>query len=101
MAKDSIPIVFLNYQLPPWLVYTLGQAKLANLQSPVVLIGDETNNVVNFISHVKIGSYWQRSAQLQPLYRHLSPNPPGWEFFCFARWFVLLEFMKTHNLERI
>ena len=98
---DPLPIVFMHYGNSNYLPFTIGQAKLASLTSPIVLIGDQTNNVLPFITHVDMNRYSRQAVEFQKVYRHLSPNGFPYELFCFLRWFLLRDFMLEHGLKHI
>ena len=98
----DLPIVFLHYGRSAYLPFTLGRAKMMNVNSPVVLIGDDDNkNYLPFVEHVQMNSYACQAAELQKIYRHHSPNGHVYEMFCFMRWFILRDFMKCHGLTEI
>ncbi len=98
---DALPIVFIHYGNSDYLPFTLGQAKLWSMASPIVLIGDKTNNLFPFVTHVNMNSYGRQAAEFQKIYKHMSPNGAPYELFCFVRWFLLRDFMKAHGLQRI
>lgn len=98
---DPLPIVFIHLFNSNYLPFTLGQAKAMNLQSPVILIGDDTNNILPFATHVHMNRYCKQAIEFQKIYKHISPNGFVYEQFCFIRWFILRDFMLTHGLQHI
>jgi hypothetical protein len=98
---DPLPLVFMHYRNSSYLPFTLGQAKMRSPDSPVILIGDATNNVFPFVKHVEMGRYEAGANEFAKIYRHMSPNGEPYELFCFKRWFILRDFMRAHDLERI
>jgi hypothetical protein len=99
--SEPLPIVFIHLFKSDYLAYTLGQAKMKNLQSPVILIGDDTNNIYPFATHVHMNRYCGQAVEFQKIYKHFSPNGFIYEQFCFLRWFLLRDFMKAHGLKQI
>jgi hypothetical protein len=101
MSSAPLPIVFIHYGNSNYLPFTLGQAKLMSMRSPIVLIGDTTNKILPFVTHVDMNSYAKQAVEFQKIYRHLSPNGFPYELFCFIRWFLLRDFMLAHGLKEI
>lgn len=98
----GLPIVFLHYGRSAYLPFTMGRAKMLNLNSPVVLIGDKANQgFLPFVQHVNMNDYARQAVEFEKIYRHFSPNGRGYELFCFLRWFVLRDFMLAHRLQSI
>jgi hypothetical protein len=98
--SQPLPIIFIHLGNSPYLPYTLGQAKMQSMASPIILIGDDTNNTLPFVTHVNMNRYAARAAEFQKIYRHFSDNGVVYEQFCFLRWFLLRDFLKTHGIER-
>jgi hypothetical protein len=98
----GLPIVFLHYGRSAYLPFTMGRARMLNLNSPMVLIGDQHNkDFLPFAQHVNMNDYARQACAFEKIYRHYSPNGHGYELFCFLRWFVLRDFMLMHGLESI
>ncbi|HYE18964.1 MAG TPA: hypothetical protein VEA69_11000 [Tepidisphaeraceae bacterium] len=100
-SSDPLPIVFVHRGNSAYLPFTLAQAKLASLSSPVVLLGDRTNNQFPFVTHADMSAFAEQAAELAKVYKHRSPNGAPYELFCFQRWFILRDFMRANSLERI
>jgi hypothetical protein len=98
---EPLPIIFMHYGNSNYLPFTIGQAKLMSITSPIVMIGDQTNNVLPFVTHVDMNRYGRQATEFQKIYRHLSPNGFPYELFCFLRWFLLRDFMIAHGLQQI
>jgi hypothetical protein len=98
---DPLPIVFIHLSNSYYLPYTLAQAKMKNMASPVIIIGDDTNNVFPFATHVHMNRYCKQAVEFQKIYKHYSPNGFIYEQFCFLRWFLLRDFMLAHGLNRL
>jgi hypothetical protein len=99
--SEPLPIVFIHLSNSYYLPYTLGQAKMKNMNSPVIIIGDDTNNVFPFATHVHMNRYCKQAVEFQKIYKHYSPNGFIYEQFCFLRWFLLRDFMLAHGLKRL
>lgn len=68
------------------------------------MLGDESNKYVTEfgVTHVMISDYFKDALEFEKNYVHMSPNKIGYECFCFQRWFVLNEYLKSINCsERI
>ena len=99
---QGLPIVFMHYGCSPYLPFTVGRAKMLNLNSPVLLIGDaENERMLPFVQHANMNRYAKQAAAFEKIYRHHSPNGLGYELFCFLRWFILRDFMITNRLTEI
>jgi hypothetical protein len=96
----SIPIIFLHRTDDSYLSFVLRQAKLTNPHSEVVLIGSPPNSkyAVNGIKHALIDDYFTGAAEFASVYKHLSPCEYYYNLFCFQRWFVLRDYMRSHHL---
>lgn len=101
-----LPIVFLHlgesYGEHPYLEYTLCQVKKWNKHSPIILIGDQRNEIIAKrceIIYVPF-SIGKKSQEFLKNYKSLTTNHPKLEALCFLRWFVLNEFMEVNNIQR-
>jgi hypothetical protein len=99
---DPLPIVFMHYGgSNNYLPFTVGQAKIWSLNSPLILIGDRHNNQFPFVTHVDMNRYAKQALAFQKIYKHFSPNNAPYELFCFIRWFLLRDLMAAHGIERL
>ena len=89
-----IPIIFVHKGNPYFLYSVLKQAKHTNPNSEIILLGDETNRSFSFVRHFNINDYFDSARNFAKVYQHHSPNPFGYELFCFQRWFVLKDFVE-------
>lgn len=96
--SGGIPIFFMHKSNSDYLKYSVNQARVSNPRSIVFLAGDEENNVYPDLQHLMIDAYPEGSQKFESVYEHLSTNSVGFELFCFQRWFVLLEIMKSRDL---
>jgi len=74
------------------------QAVFSNPNSQVYLIGDDENDVYEFVAHENIIDYSARANEFACIYQHLSSNSRSFELFCFQRWFVLREFLEKKGI---
>ncbi|MED4779055.1 hypothetical protein [Brevibacillus choshinensis] len=83
-----------------YLFYILRQAKIASPNSDVVLIGSPQNSkyASDGIKHAMIQNYHQGASEFAKVYKHMSPCEYYYNLFCFQRWFVLRDYMRSHNL---
>ena len=92
-----IPIVFIHTGYCSYLEYTLRQAKHTNPESEIILLGDDANDRFPFITHVNIKDFSSKASEFAKIYKHYSTNPYNYELFCFQRWFILEEYIKTNQ----
>lgn len=94
----AVPIIFIHRHDSNYLAYTLAQAKVANPEAAVVMIGDRSNRYAG-IEHFLIADYCNSADRFGQVYQHLSTNLASYECFCFQRWFILQDFMQRQELE--
>lgn len=105
---SSIPIITLHrsnpaFQInPPYLIYSLAQAKEFNPKSDIFLFGDNSNKYLRFIIHENFNHYYDGAKEFEKIYadKHMSSNDHLYEMFCFQRWFILRDFMKINNIKK-
>lgn len=97
--NNPLPIVFIHRGNSPYLAFTLGQARLQNPKSQIILLGDSTNKVFPFVTHVDLANHWHRAEEFAKIYVHLCTNGHEYELFCFQRWLALAEFAEWAGLE--
>lgn len=95
----NIPIIIVHTGDSFYLEAVLRQARSFNPNSSIYLISDDTTNHYHFIEHVNISEYQALANKFKCVYKHLSINPYHYELFCFLRWFIILEFVTTRNIE--
>jgi hypothetical protein len=96
----STPIILIHKGDSFYLPYTLIQVKTTNPESEIFLIGDSKNSHYKFITHINIDKYFDKAQKFSNLYKHMNSNQYFAELYCFQRWFVLYDFMKTNNLKK-
>ena len=96
----KLPIVFIHYSNPPYLRYSLAQAKESNRDSTIYLLGDTTNDCYDFVDHHSFLDYHEGADKFAKIYRHFSTSPYRWILFVFQRLFMLKEFMVANKMER-
>ena len=100
LSKSKLPIIFLHNTNSDYLKFSLGQAKHSNPQSPIYLIGDDSNDCYNFVEYQSKSNYFQGANDFSKIYRHFNNSPYKHELFCFQRWFILHEFLATSKLKK-
>ena len=97
----SIPIVTVHRGYAAYLVRALAQAKFTNPKSEIVLLGDASNQFLDFVRHENLLDYYSSAQQFAQVCadQHCSPNSYEYELFCFQRWFILQEFMHRHQYD--
>src|SRR5262249_35737186 len=100
VATSSLPIVFIHASNSDHLKYSLAQAHASNPQSTVILVGDSSNDVYDFVEHRPMMEYFQGAGEFQKIYKHYSTHGVDFELICFQRWFILKEFLIANNLSQ-
>jgi hypothetical protein len=96
---SAIPIVFIHSGNNDYLQLAVKQAKFFNPVSEVFLLGDLSNQVLrNECSHVLMNRFAGGLVKLKDVYRHSSTNSYEFELNCFARWFILRDFMRENKI---
>ena len=93
-------IVFIHSGYSPYLEFTLRQARAADPEADIILLGDAENDRFPFLRHVDAAApaFQKRAERLAEVYRHRSTNGRAFELVCFQRWFVLQAFLETAGL---
>ncbi|HPO49321.1 MAG TPA: hypothetical protein PLO89_03260 [Spirochaetota bacterium] len=92
-------IFFIHKSNSDYLKYVLNQARYSNPKVKIYLIGDESNNKYNFLTHANISDYFESSENFKKIYKHFSTNDYNYELLCFQRWFILKDFIKKNNID--
>src|SRR5262249_10071626 len=98
VAISSMPIVFIHQSNSEHLKYSLAQAHASNPRSTIILLGDSSNDVYDFVEHLPFVEYFQGAARFEKIYKHYSTHGIDFELICFQRWFILREFLMANNL---
>ena len=98
--KTSVPIVYFHAGNPHYLKLSLEQTRRTNPHSQIILFGDKSNDVFDFVTHVDMEDYNQIIDKVAQSYKHLSTNDANYEFLCFVRWFIINEYVKENNIEK-
>lgn len=100
MKKDieKVNIIFIHQGDNDYLSVALKCARRSNPEANIFLIGDESNDVFDFVRHYDIKDYFDGARQLAEVYQHFSSNSREFELFCIQRWFILREFLRHQNL---
>ena len=94
-----LPILFVHTGNSNIIAYALNQAKHFNPDSEIILLGDESNCWVKNqgFTHACVSDYSEMSEKFSGVYFHMSPNPVGYERFCFQRWMVMKEYLNSRE----
>lgn len=92
-----IPIFFIHKGDSTYLKYSINQVKKSNYNSDIYLIGDESNSkdIYKYSKHINFRDYMNSANKFKKIYKHLSSNEYEYELFCFQRWFILKDYIKT------
>lgn len=97
--KSAIPVLFFQAGDARHLPYTFWQARKWAGDSPLILLGDQSNRHYRGLEHVPIRDFASAVPRLRDIYVHISSNTPEFEFFCLARWLVMAEFARRQGLK--
>ena len=99
MQNKALPIIFVHTGNSSIISYALNQAQKYNPDSEIILLGDHSNQWVldQGFSHYMVSDYFTRAEQFEKVFVNMSPNPAGYECFCFQRWMILDEFLKERK----
>ncbi|MBN2640714.1 MAG: hypothetical protein JXR78_03590 [Victivallales bacterium] len=89
-----IPIIFIHQGYSSYLEFSLRQARYFCPDSEIILLGDDSNDCFDFITHINIHDFHESADAFAAVYKHCSTNPYSYELFCFQRWFILEEFIR-------
>lgn len=96
----ALPIMLIHRGDGAHLRACIAQARRANPDSPLILLGDEHNAHYRGIEHVPITEYMRGAVEFARVYRHMSVNAHEYELFCFQRWFALAEYQRRAGIDR-
>ena len=98
----TLPIIFIHRGYSSYLEFSLRQAKFSSPSSEVILLGDDANECLGkIVKHVNIKDFSKAAIGFSKIYQHYSTNPYDYELFCFQRWFILLEYMISENINEV
>ena len=102
--KSDINCVLVHKGYKPYLKYNL---EITSKNNKIYLIGDKSleklQNISKNITYVDISKYEnsEKIVEYKNLFTNYSTNSFNFEWFCFARVFIIQSFMKEYNLENI
>lgn len=97
---NKVPICFIHSGFNEHLLLAMKQAKHYNPGSEIFLIGDKANKHLDqYCTHILAADSSNSIDAFAKVYQHSSTNSFHFEFICFKRWFLLLEFMQQRKLE--
>jgi len=95
----NIPVVFIHRGFEPYVESTIRQAQ--HFGNDTILIGDGKNeHCKEFTKWDNMDKYFEWSLKFKDVYVPLS-TLGDYELFCFQRWYILYEYMKEHNLDKV
>ncbi|MGV3706983.1 MAG: hypothetical protein ACO1NU_16555 [Arcticibacter sp.] len=96
---SSIPIIFVHRGDAPYLKHVFAHTHAFNNDSNIFLLGDEANSGHAYVNHIRMDDYAERAKEFEKVYKHMSSNSYDFELFCFQRWFIINDFVQTHDIE--
>ena len=99
MTNPTPTVVFLQFGHSNYFEYNLNLAKKYSQQNVAVITDSDIYYNTNSINYKKLTN--NRILQIIDAYEHVSVNNYNVELTCFLRWFFVLEFMKSENINRI
>ncbi len=92
-------VVLIHLGMSDYLMVAIHQALINN---KVTLIGNYDPKIYddNF-TFVNINEFLGSTKPFQMVYDNLSTNPHEFELFCFMRWFILRDFLKSRSLDLV
>lgn len=94
----NIPIIIVHTGDSFYLEPVLKQIRLFNPHNRICLISDESTAHYDFIEHYNIDRYTAGLEAFAKVYVHMSVNPFHYELFCFQRWFVIRDFIRSQQM---
>lgn len=95
----AIPIFIFHKTNSSHIKYALKQARKFNPDSEIYLMGDNTNDKYDFITHVNVANYSVTADEFVKDYIHLSAGKIEYELNCFLRWFYIRDFVVQNNIQ--
>jgi hypothetical protein len=95
----SLPIIFIHRGACRYLPSSIAQARQCSPGSEIYVLGDRFNAGFRGARHFESAAYWDRAEKFASVYKHRSSHEVEYELFCFQRWFVLLSFMESRQIE--
>lgn len=97
--NDKMALIFTHKGNAFYLDYVLRQARYFNPDADIYLLGDKDNNHYDYIIHIMVEDYMNSANEFEDVYEHMSSNLYNYELFCFQRWFVILDFVRSNNIK--
>ena len=95
------PLFLVHSGNPPYLAFTLAQARFASPDNTIHLIGDDSNKNYKGVNHILAKELAGSYSAFDALYEHLSMGNEVFERRCFHRWFMLNAAVQSSGLERV
>jgi hypothetical protein len=99
----GFPIVFLHNKKSNFLLPAIYQAKRSNPTSPIYIISsvDAKSFYQPHANFINIDDFFNEARDFEKIYKHLNSNSYAFELICIQRWYVLNEFMKKMQFDKI
>lgn len=95
----NIPVILVHKGNTFYLKPVLEHIRLFNPDTRICLLSDaSTKGKYDFVEHYDIAQYMTDADEFAKVYVHLSTNPFGYELFCFQRWFIIREFIRSEKM---
>ena len=97
---DHFPVVLVHLGNPPYLEYCLRQIRKFNPETPLYLLGDESNDVFDFVIHRHLTDPGLSIDidRFRTIYQHYSNFDVHWERLCMERWLFIRNLLRQENL---
>ncbi len=92
----TLPVIYIHWGNEPRYELSTVIARARASGNNAILLGDKTNGSDDLIEHYSAGV-----REFERVYAHLSTNHWEFEFKCFARWFILRDFMEINGTPRV
>ncbi|MBI3520535.1 MAG: hypothetical protein HY062_14450 [Bacteroidetes bacterium] len=99
IKANEVPVVFIHFgDIPEYLVNAITQA--ASFGNKVYLVTNNSSliNDAELIDSTKINT---DESLFKSYYKHMSSNSYQFEYICMYRWYILKNFMKEYNIDRV
>lgn len=102
--KWYMKIILIHKWRQEYVKYSLQQLLQYTSVDNIILLTDDVESSRKFynipIIFDSIDRYFTIAKEFEKYYIHRSKNTFEFELFCFQRWFILLEYVKAHNISR-
>lgn len=97
MENTYAPIFFIHQKDSFYIKYSINQAKFYNPNTEIIFLSSQIKSMNDNLSNIGIGKLNSWADEFMKIYIHLSLLPFDYEYFCFARWFILANYVNANN----